>query len=34
MICCLIGLPIFGVWFLFFSGASMSGFDAQSMLGG
>jgi hypothetical protein len=34
MICCLIGVPIFGVWFMFFSGASLSGFDVQSMLGG
>ena len=34
MICCFIALPIFGVWFMFFSGASMSGFDVQSMLGG
>jgi len=34
MICCLIAVPIFGVWFMFFSGASMSGFDVRSMLGG
>lgn len=34
MICCMIGVPIFAVWFTFFSGASMSGFDVQSMLGG
>jgi hypothetical protein len=34
MICCMIGVPIFGVWFTFFSGASMSGFDVRSMLGG
>jgi hypothetical protein len=34
MICCLIAVPIFGVWFMFFSGASLSGFDIQSMLGG
>jgi hypothetical protein len=34
MICCMIGVPIFAVWFTFFSGANMSGFDVQSMLGG
>jgi hypothetical protein len=34
MICCMIGVPIFGVWFLFFSGATLSGFDVQGMLGG
>ena len=34
MICCMIGVPIFGVWFLFFSGATLSGVDVQSMLGG
>lgn len=34
MICALIAVPIFGVWFMFFSGASLSGFDIQSMLGG
>jgi hypothetical protein len=34
MICCMIGVPIFGFWFMFFSGASLSGFDTQSLLGG
>lgn len=34
MICCMIGVPIFGVWFLFFSGASLSGVDVQGLLGG
>lgn len=34
MICCMIGLPIFGIWFTFFSGASMGGFSAQDFLGG
>jgi hypothetical protein len=34
MICCMIGVPIFGVWFTFFSGATLGGFDVQSMLGG
>jgi hypothetical protein len=33
MICCMIGVPIFGVWFLFFSGATLSGFDVQGLLG-
>lgn len=34
MICCMIGVPIFGVWFLFFSGAQLSGVDVQGMMGG
>jgi hypothetical protein len=34
LICCMIGVPIFAVWFTFFSGATLGGFDAQSMLGG
>jgi len=34
LICCMIGVPIFGIWFTFFSGATLGGFDAQSMLGG
>jgi len=34
MICCMIGAPIFGVWFLFFSGAQLSGVDVQGMMGG
>jgi len=34
MICCMIGVPIFAVWFTFFSGATLGGFDVQSMLGG
>ncbi len=34
MICCMIGVPIFSVWFLFFSGASLAGVDVQGMLGG
>lgn len=34
MICCMIGVPIFGVWFLFFSGASLAGVNVQGLLGG
>lgn len=34
MICCMIGVPIFSVWFLFFSGASLAGVDVQGLLGG
>jgi len=34
LICCMIGVPIFGVWFTFFSGAQLSGVDVQGMLGG
>lgn len=34
MICCMIGVPIFSVWFLFFSGAQLAGVDVQGMLGG
>lgn len=33
MICCMIVVPIFGVWFTFFSGANMSGMSVQSFLG-
>lgn len=33
MICCMIGVPIFGVWFTFFSGANMSGMSVQTFLG-
>jgi hypothetical protein len=34
MICCMIGVPIFSVWFLFFSGAQLAGVDVQGMMGG
>ena len=34
MICCMIGVPVFSVWFLFFSGAQLAGVDVQGMLGG
>jgi hypothetical protein len=34
MICCMIGVPIFGVWFLFFSGAELSGVSVQGLMGG
>lgn len=33
MICCAIGVPIFGFWFLFFSGANMSGLSVNNFLG-
>jgi hypothetical protein len=33
MICCMIGVPIFGVWFLFFSGAELSGVSVQGLMG-
>lgn len=34
MICCMIGVPIFSVWFLFFSGAQLAGVNVQGLLGG
>jgi hypothetical protein len=34
MICCLIGAPIFGFWFMFFSGAQMTGISVSSFMGG
>jgi hypothetical protein len=34
MICCMIGVPIFGVWFLFFSGAQLSGVSVNGLMGG
>jgi hypothetical protein len=34
MICCMIGAPIFGVWFLFFSGAELSGVSVSGLMGG
>lgn len=34
MICCMIGVPVFSVWFLFFSGAQLAGVNVQGMLGG
>lgn len=33
MICCMIGAPIFGFWFLFLSGAPMSGLSVNNFLG-
>jgi hypothetical protein len=34
MICCMVGAPAFGVWFIFFSGAQMSGISVSSFMGG
>lgn len=34
MICCMIGAPIFGIWFLFFSGAELSGVSVNGLMGG
>jgi hypothetical protein len=34
MLCCMVGVPIFGVWFIFFSGAELAGVSARSLLGG
>lgn len=34
MICCMIGVPAFSVWFLFFSGAELAGVNVQGMTGG
>ena len=34
MVCCMIGAPAFGVWFLFFSGAELAGVNVQGMMGG
>jgi len=33
MICCMIGVPIFGFWFTFLSGANMSGLSVNNFLG-
>jgi hypothetical protein len=33
MICCAIAVPIFGFWFIFLSGANMSGLSVQNFLG-
>jgi hypothetical protein len=33
MICCVIGVPIFGFWFTFLSGANMSGLSVNNFLG-
>jgi hypothetical protein len=33
MICCMIGVPIFGFWFIFLSGANMSGLSVNNFLG-
>jgi hypothetical protein len=34
MICCMVGVPIFGFWFIFLSGANMSGLSVNNFLGG
>lgn len=34
MICCMIGVPIFTFWFIFLSGANMSGLSVNNFLGG
>jgi hypothetical protein len=34
MICCMIGVPIFSFWFMFLSGAEMSGVSVNSFMGG
>ncbi len=34
MICCMIGAPAFGIWFIFFSGAELAGVSASTLLGG
>jgi hypothetical protein len=33
MICCMIGVPVFGFWFIFLSGANMSGLSVNNFLG-
>ena len=33
MICCMIGVPVFMVWFILFSGASLSGLSVRNFLG-
>lgn len=33
MICCMVGVPIFGVWFILFSGAELSGVSVRSFMG-
>jgi hypothetical protein len=34
MLCCMVAVPIFSVWFIFFSGAELAGVSARSLLGG
>ena len=34
MICCMVGAPAFGVWFIFFSGAELSGVSVSGLMGG
>lgn len=34
MICCMVGVPAFSVWFIFFSGASLSGVSVRDFTGG
>ncbi len=34
MVCCMIGVPVFSVWFIFFSGAELAGVSVQGLLGG
>jgi hypothetical protein len=34
MICCMIGAPAFGIWFIFFSGAELAGISVSGLMGG
>jgi hypothetical protein len=34
MICCMIGVPAFAIWFIFFSGAELAGVSVRSFTGG
>jgi hypothetical protein len=34
MLCCMVGVPAFSIWFVFFSGAELAGVSVQSLLGG
>ncbi|MGB2711985.1 MAG: hypothetical protein WBC33_10750 [Conexibacter sp.] len=34
MLCCMVGAPAFGIWFIFFSGAELAGVSVKSFVGG
>ena len=33
-LCCMVGVPAFGIWFIFFSGAQLAGVSVQNFVGG
>lgn len=34
MLCCMVGVPAFSIWFIFFSGAQLAGVSVQGFMGG